>query len=108
MTKTILITLHEDNTMSVNAKGSVSYPEMTMALGTAQLHAMCSTYDGIKAAYPDKTEDELKTLKGHIYDIYNGQASLILDKFAPDIELHKDLTVDALLKAENELLDEYN
>lgn len=42
--------------------------------------------------------------KARLYDMYNEAASAFLATFAPDIELRPDLTEEAILKAENELL----
>ena len=42
--------------------------------------------------------------KAELYDLYNEAASAFLKTFAPDITLRPDLTEEAILKAENELL----
>ena len=51
------------------------------------------------------TEDEQPKLKGELYDMYNLAASAFLEAFDPDSELRPDLTAEAILKAENEILD---
>lgn len=42
--------------------------------------------------------------KAALYDLYNEAASAFLATFAPDITLRPDLTEEAILKAENELI----
>ena len=42
--------------------------------------------------------------KPELYDLYNEAASAFLATFAPEIERHPDLTSEAILKAENELI----
>lgn len=42
--------------------------------------------------------------KAMLYDMYNEAASAFLSTFAPEIERRPDLTEEAILKAENELL----
>jgi hypothetical protein len=102
----IILTLNENGTIDVSYQDGATYPQITAVLQTAQLAAMERTYDSIKKL-GKHSKKELKELKGQIYDIYNAQASLVLDKFAPEIEMRKDLTAEALLKAENEILDGY-
>lgn len=42
--------------------------------------------------------------KAELYDTYNEAASAFLATFAPEIEKRPDLTAEAIMKAENELL----
>jgi hypothetical protein len=44
--------------------------------------------------------------KAELYDMYNEAASAFLSVFAPEIECHPDLTEQAILEAENKLLEE--
>ena len=102
----IVLTLNDDQTIDVSYTGNATYPAITAALQTAQLAAMEQVMKTAKSQ-EDMTPERLTDIKGQVFDIYNGQASLVLDKFAPDIELRKDLTADSMLKAENEVLDGY-
>jgi hypothetical protein len=55
----------------------------------------------------DNAPEDAKTkLKEDLYDLFNEAASAFLAAFAPEIELRPDLTAEAILKAENEILDE--
>jgi hypothetical protein len=49
----------------------------------------------------DITPDQLQALKEDLYDKYNAGASNVLYLFAPDIEMHPDLTVEAMKEAED-------
>jgi hypothetical protein len=42
--------------------------------------------------------------KAELYDLFNEAASAFLSVFAPEIELRPDLTEEAILEAENQLL----
>jgi hypothetical protein len=55
----------------------------------------------------EKAPDDLKDkLKGYFYDVYNLEASGVLALFAPEIEMRPDLTAEAILAAENQILDQ--
>ena len=50
---------------------------------------------------------EIQTqLKESLYDLINVGASYTLQVLAPEIDLRPDLTVEAILKAENEIIEE--
>jgi hypothetical protein len=66
------------------------------------LAAQLNLFNHIMSQAPE--EDQTK-LKGELYDLYNRGASAFLEAFAPEIELRPDLTAEAILKAENEILD---
>ncbi len=51
-------------------------------------------------------EEERERTRGELYDMYNLAASVFLKAFAPDLELRPDLTEEAILRAENEILKE--
>lgn len=51
--------------------------------------------------------DNLKqSVTESLYDMYNASASHILEVFAPDIEMRPNLTAEAILQAENKILNE--
>ena len=58
----------------------------------------------ISDAQPEKAEE----VKRELYDLVNIGASNVLKKFAPEFELRPDLTAEAIMKAENEILDEFD
>lgn len=66
------------------------------------LQAQMQLFQSILSQAP---EDEQLKLKGELYDMYNLAASAFLEAFDPDSELRPDLTAEAILKAENEILD---
>lgn len=45
-------------------------------------------------------------VKEELYDMFNKGASAFLEAFAPEIELRPDLTAEAILQAENNIIDE--
>lgn len=51
-------------------------------------------------------DEEQQKIKEELYDLFNEGASAFLKAFAPDIELRPDLTAEAILAAENELIEE--
>lgn len=53
---------------------------------------------------PEGSEQEYKE---YLYDRFNGIASGVLANFAPDIEQRPNLTEEAILRAENEILEEH-
>lgn len=90
-----------DGKLVIHAIG-LDYPTVTQMLAQAQLHFM----QRILAAAPETDEKQMKALKGEIYDIYNATASNVLDMFDPTVEKCTNLTAEAILKAENEILAE--
>lgn len=51
-------------------------------------------------------EEDKENVRGELYDMYNLAASAFLKAFAPELELRPDLTEEAILRAENEILKE--
>ena len=48
----------------------------------------------------------IKSLEEDMYEMINMGASTLLTRLFPDIEMRPDLTVDAVMKAEDELIDQ--
>ena len=69
--------------------------ELTLQL---QLQAMESFIEKIP-------EEDKAAVKADLYDKYNEGASALLSVFAPELELREDLTAEAILKAENEIIE---
>ena len=90
----------KDNQVSVKSRGPMSLEDMVQVTMTGLLGAMNTC---LKAA---KSPQEEEQLKEYIYDRFNIAASRTLELFAPEIEMRPNLTTDAILKAENELLME--
>jgi hypothetical protein len=55
---------------------------------------------------PALTKQQLQALKESMYDTMNLAFTNALDLFAPEIEARPHISTDALLKAQNELLEE--
>lgn len=72
------------------------YINITLA---AQLNMFKDILNNVKEEDRERTRDEL-------YDMYNLAASAFLKAFAPELELRPDLTEEAILRAENEILKE--
>lgn len=51
-------------------------------------------------------EEDKENVRGELYDMYNLAASAFLKAFAPELELRPDLTEEAIMRAENEILKE--
>lgn len=72
------------------------YINITLA---AQLNIFNDILDNAK-------EEDRDEVRGELYDMYNLAASAFLKAFAPDLELRPDLTEEAIMRAENEILKE--
>ena len=96
---TILIQLDKDKRLTVEAKGLMLPDAIQLCL--AAIEAMC------KQTLSRADDPELvKSLEEDMYEMINMGASTLLSKLFPNIEMRPDLTIDAMLKAENELLVE--
>lgn len=95
----IRIVLDKDKRLTVEAKGLILPDAIQLCL--AAIEAMCKT----TLARTDDPE-LIKSLEEDMYEMINVGASSLLDKLFPDIEMRPDVTVDALMKAENELISE--
>lgn len=94
--KTIKITL-KDNELHVNTQ-NVTLQEFTNMLMSAQLNAMTQTLNNAPT-------DQQPQVKEFLFDDFNQAASALLAQFAPDIDLRPDLQEEAILQAEDELLN---
>lgn len=85
----------------ISAESSVPLPidELLLVYLSLCLNAM-------KQLAEQAPEDLKVKLKDTLYDMFNYGASNVLAKFAPEIEKRAHLTTDAILKAENELLND--
>lgn len=54
----------------------------------------------------DAPEEHKQAAKEELYDAYNQAASAFLEALAPDLELRPDLTAEAILEMENQLLEQ--
>ena len=95
----ILISLDKNKQLTVEARGMILPDAIQLCL--AAIEAMC------KQTLARADDPELiKSLEEDMYEMINMGASTLLSKLFPDIEMRPDITVDALMKAENNLLEE--
>jgi hypothetical protein len=97
--KYIQIRLDKDNNLTVEAEG-VILPEI-IQLCLAAIEGAC------KQTLSRANDPTLvKSLEEDMYEMINLGASTLLNKLFPEIEMRPDITVDAVMKAENELIEE--
>lgn len=96
---TINIALDKNKQLTVNAQGVILPDAIQLCL--AAIEAMCKT-----TLARAESEELKKSLEEDMYEMINLGASSLLSKMFPDIEMRPDVTVDALMKAENELVAE--
>ncbi len=94
------------NSLSVNTSQGITLPDAMQALCSAACSMLRQTHQHISANLPEGVTSE--KVKEDLYDMANLMFSNVLSQFAPEIEMRPDLTCEAILKAENEILDEYD
>lgn len=89
----------KDNHVRISLKDkSLTLPDLIQLTCTGVLTAMNNV---VKSAPP-----EIQTkVKEELYDMYNAAASSLLNFFAPEIELRPNLTAQAILEKENEIIE---
>ena len=99
MAKEIRIQIDEETArLKVDVAGLITFPELARALFTTLLHFMQQT---------SEQGDNNPELRGELYDMVNALAGNTLDMFEPNPSNGSDkLTAEAILRAENEILDE--
>lgn len=105
----------EDGKVSFKLSGAFTAEDVILVCNTVILSAMnqlVGNYEkalaeGAKGPAADqKWGEKVAELKGMLYDFYNVNASNLLVAFAPEFEKNPDLTTQAILKAENDLIEE--
>lgn len=95
----VRITLDKNKQLTVEAKGMI-LPE-AIQLCLAAIEALCKQTLS-RADNPDL----VKSLEEDMYEMINLGASTLLNRLFPNIEMRPDVTVDALMEAENKLIAE--
>jgi hypothetical protein len=95
----VLITMDKNKRLEV--KVEKAYLPDAIQLCLAAIEALCKQTLS-RADDPDL----VKSLEEDMYEMINIGASSLLDKMFPHIEMRPDVTVDALLKVEDELISE--
>ena len=95
----IEITTTEEGKTSFRLSQPTSLEVTTQILLTVQLALMKAQLASVPVEHQPK-------VKEHVYDMVNVAASNMLTQYAPDIELRPDLTAEAILQHENQLIEE--
>jgi len=90
----------DEGKVTTHLEGSINYDDFLVAAFTGILAVSNSVVN--TEADP---RDQLQA-RNEIYDLINNAASNTLTKFAPDLELRPTLTEAAILRAENEIMQE--
>lgn len=109
---TNLIAIGQEN----NNTFCVISPSLNMQLAFQLLHTLSlhllnaytiSANGGQLPENPTKEQlNKMISIKQEIYDLYNLQASSVLEHYAPEFELRPDITADAIAKAEEDIVKE--
>ena len=107
-----IVILEDNGKVSFNLDGKFVAEDVVLICNTVILSAMnqlVANYEKtLEANAPDTANKDVQIteLKGMLYDFYNVNASNLLTMFAPEFDKNPDLTTQAILKAENELIEE--
>lgn len=93
----IIITTTEDGQLDIALSGIKDFPQFTQQLFTGLLAMMKNVVD----RSPDK---DMATQE--VYDLINNAASNTLSMFAPEIDMRPTVTTEALLRMENQVMQE--
>lgn len=89
----------KDGKVRISYKEAVPFAEFLQIISTGILAAMNAVVEMVPEELKAQTKEDL-------YDMYNAAASTTLNYFAPEIEMRPHLTTQAILKAENEILEQ--
>ena len=97
-TKLVRVTLDKSKQLTVQAEGVILPEVIQMCL--AAIETSCKQT-------LSRTDDPnlVKSLEEDMYEMINLGASSLLNRLFPHIDMRPDITVDALIEAENKLLD---
>lgn len=88
--------------IDTNFDKPVRMDDFMTVLFTVQLEMMKGSLAHAQKA--DLTPEQITQIRDDMYDKYNAGASNVLYLFAPDNELHPDLTVEAMKAAEDQYM----
>jgi hypothetical protein len=94
--------IHIDSESGLSSNEHLSFDDALRLIGTAALSIM----EGLDNYVKDKDPENYESVHGAIYDKFNIMAGNILDAFDATRSPATDLTAEAILRAENEILDE--
>ena len=94
----VIITITvKDGTVKLDLSNLIDASDLMNITFTALLKAMVSTVESQHEEYQDQC-------KADVYDMFNAGASNTLMYFAPEYEIRPNLTAQAILKAEDDIL----
>ena len=91
-----------DSEKGITSSEKLTFENAMRLLGTATLAIMQGLDEDMKKRL---NEEEFKELRGRVYDMYNIMAGNILDTYDPMRSPSTDLTAQAIMEAENAILD---
>lgn len=94
--------IHIDSEAGLSSNEHLSFDDALRLLGTAALSIM----QGLDTYVKENDAENYESVHGAIYDKFNILAGNILDAFDNTRSPATDLTAEAILRAENEILDE--
>ena len=94
--------IHIDTEKGISSDEHISFEDSMRILGTAILSLM----EGLDKYVKEHDAENYESVHGRIYDTFNIMAGNILDAFDSNRSPATDLTAEAILRAENEILDE--
>lgn len=94
--------IHIDSEAGLSSNEHLSFDDALRLLGTAALSIM----EGLDKYVQENDAENYESVHGAIYDKFNIMAGNILDAFDATRSPATDLTAEAILRAENEILDE--
>ena len=94
--------IHIDSESGLSSNEHLSFDDALRLIGTAALSVM----EGLDNYVKEHDAENYESVHGAIYDKFNIMAGNILDAFDSERSPATDLTAEAILRAENEILDE--
>lgn len=87
----------KDGKVKVSMRKPIGLPDFIQVIQTGILSALKSLLE---------SADNKEKAKEELFNLYNTACSNTLHYFAPEYDFHPDLTAEAILRAENQIIDE--
>jgi hypothetical protein len=91
-----------DSEKGITSSENLTFENAMRLIGTATIAIMQGFDEDMKKQFSD---EEFKEIHGRVYDMYNIMAGNILDTYDPTRSPQTDLTAQAIMEAENAILD---
>lgn len=99
MPKITIEIMEDTQEFKIGHEGELYFEQMVITFGNSILYYANAFLESVPA-------EKQPEVKGQMYDMLNEKFSALLELFAPEMELRPDLTAEALLKAENEVIED--